>query len=124
MPQLAGLLLPGDSERPILSCEANRADIIVVARSYQSAAAMSPKDDPRVDVVLNKPAKAKEGTTTATQSQKHRGLHVKDAVKMLVLVDMFSVALVVSLLPSYFKDLTDRYAAGASTRRVCSCAGR
>jgi len=76
---------------------------------------MSPKDDrwPESAVdVCNKPVKDTTAAAAAAadeQSKKRRGLFVKDAVKLLVLVDMFSVALVVSLLPSYFKDLTDRY---------------
>lgn len=36
-------------------------------------------------------------------------LETKHVVKLLVLVDMFSVALVVPLLSSYFRDLSIRY---------------
>lgn len=42
------------------------------------------------------------------KGKKHRGLHVTDAVKLLLFVDMFSVALVVPLLSSYFRDLNIR----------------
>lgn len=78
------------------------------------------------DVSSSDAAAAADLTSSSTQQQQQRTiwrfkrfpLPVKHAIKVLVFVDMFAVAIVLSMMTTYFKDLNIRWVRKCCTQRV------